>query len=133
MLSDCELLEIETYRDKRGGISIIQEGQGMPFPVKRIYYLYDTKIKHIRGVHAHHKLEQVIVAMSGRFEIKLDDGRNSKIILLDRPNLGLYICPLIWREVKAIEDKGICMVLASRKYEEEDYIHNYQDFISLFS
>ena len=69
--------------------------------------------------------------MHGKFEIKLDDGKSSRIVVLDKPNLGLYICPMIWREVTSLENNGICMVLASRKYEEEDYIHDYKDFISL--
>ena len=131
MLSDCNLFNIKSFSDERGGLSVLQTGQGVPFSIKRIYYLYDTKVTHVRGVHAHHKLEQVIVALSGKFEVKLDDGRSSKIVVLDKPNLGLYVSPMIWREVTPIENNGICMVLASRKYEEEDYIHDYKDFISL--
>ena len=131
MLSDCNLFEIETFFDSRGKLSFLQEGQGVSFPIKRIYYLYDTKATHVRGVHAHHKLEQVIVALYSKFEVKLDDGKNSKIVVLDKPNLGLYVSRMIWREVIPIENNGICMVLASRKYEEEDYIHDYRDFISL--
>jgi dTDP-4-dehydrorhamnose 3,5-epimerase-like enzyme len=131
MLSDCNLFEIETFFDSRGKLSFLQEDQGVSFPIKRIYYLYDTKATHVRGVHAHHKLEQVIVALYSKFEVKLDDGKNSKIVVLDKPNLGLYVSRMIWREVIPIENNGICMVLASRKYEEEDYIHDYKDFISL--
>ena len=131
MLSDCNLFEIETFFDSRGKLSFLQEGQGVSFPIKRIYYLYDTKATHVRGVHAHRKLEQVIVALYSKFEVKLDDGKNSKIVVLDKPNLGLYVSPMIWREVIPTENNGICMVLASRKYEEEDYIHDYKDFISL--
>ena len=133
MLSDCYLFDIKSFSDERGELSVLQEGEGVgvPFSIKRIYYLYDTKATHVRGVHAHHKLEQVIVSLYGKFEVKLDDGKNSKIVVLDKPNLGLYICPMIWREVTSLENNGICMVLASRKYEEEDYIHDYKDFISL--
>ena len=76
-------------------------------------------------------VEQIIFAASGRFEIKLDDGKNSKIIILDKPNEGLYVCPMIWREVSPLEDDGVCIVLASRKYEEYDYIHDYKEYLSL--
>ena len=131
MLTNCNLFDIKSFSDERGELSVLQKGEGVPFSIKRIYYLYDTKATHVRGVHAHHKLEQVIVALSGKFEIKLDDGKRSKIVVLDKPNLGLYICPMIWREVTSIENNGICMVLASRKYEEEDYIHDYKNFINL--
>jgi len=131
MLSDCNLFDIKSFSDKRGELSVLQEGEGMPFSINRIYYLYETKAKHVRGVHAHHKLEQVIVALRGKFEIKLDDGKKSRIVVLDKPNIGLYVCPMIWREVASLDNNGICMVLASRKYEEEDYIHDYKDFLSL--
>ena len=76
MLSNCRIFEIESFLDKRGGLSYLQEGCGVPFPIERVYYLYNTKAKHIRGIHAHKKLEQVIFAVSGRFEIKLDDGKS---------------------------------------------------------
>ena len=133
MLSDCNIFEIESFFDDRGGISFLQEGMGVPFSIERIYYLYDTKVEHIRGIHAHKKLEQIIFAISGKFKIKLDDGKSSKIIILDKPNIGLYVCPMIWREVTPLEDIGICVVLASRKYEEEDYIHDYKEYLSLIN
>jgi len=133
MLPDCIKFEINSFFDERGSISFLQEGQGVPFPIERIYYLYDTKVQHIRGIHAHKKLEQIIFAASGRFEIKLDDGKDSKIIILDKPNEGLYVCPMIWREVTPLEDDGVCIVLASRKYEEDDYIHDYKEYLSLVS
>ena len=133
MLPNCIKFEIDSFFDERGSISFLQEGQGVPFPIERIYYLYNTKVKHIRGIHAHKKLEQIIFAASGRFEIKLDDGKDSKIIILDKPNEGLYVCPMIWREVTPLEDDGVCIVLASRKYEEDDYIHDYKEYLSLVS
>ena len=83
----------------------------------------------MRGVHAHKKLEQVIIAFAGKFKIILDDGQERKIFILDQPNLGLYVAPGIWREVYPLEENGVCAVLASRKYEEDDYIHDYDDFL----
>ena len=131
MLSNCRIFEIESFLDKRGALSYLQKGHGVPFPIERVYYLYNTKAKHIRGIHAHKKLEQIIFAVSGKFEIKLDDGESSKIIILDKPNKGLYVSPMIWRELTPLEDNGVCIVLASRKYEEDDYIHNYKEYLSL--
>ena len=133
MLSDCYTLEIKSFFDERGGISVLQEGEGVPFSVKRIYYLYDTKVEHMRGIHAHKKLEQIIFAPSGKFKIKLDDGNSSKIVILDKPNKGLYVCPMIWREVTPLENNGILIVLASRNYEKNDYIHDYKEYLSLVS
>lgn len=130
MLSDCNFFKIDSFSDKRGELSFLQQGNNvMPFPIKRVYYLYETKENEIRGVHAHHKLEQVIIAISGKFEIKLDDGFDTKKIILDKPSQGLYLCPMIWRELRPLESNSICIVLASRIYEENDYIHEYEEFL----
>ena len=117
MISKCRLLEIESYDDERGGLSVLEEDGLVPFPIKRLYYLYHTKVNQVRGVHAHKKLEQVIIAFAGKFKIILDDGQERKIFILDQPNLGLYVAPGIWREVYPLEENGVCAVLASRKYE----------------
>ena len=129
MISECNIFEINSFFDKRGALSILQNGEDVPFKIKRIYYLYQTKKDCIRGIHAHKKLEQILVAFKGKFEITLHDGSRKKLVTLDKPNVGLYVCPMIWREVKPLSDDGICVVLASRKYEEEDYIHNFDDFL----
>ena len=91
--------------------------------------MYHTKVNQVRGVHAHKKLEQVIIAFAGKFKIILDDGQERKIFTLDQPNLGLYVAPGIWREVYPLEKNGVCAVLASRKYEVNDYIHDYDEFL----
>lgn len=129
MISDCRLFEIRSFEDERGGLSVIETGSDISFNVKRLYYLYDTTVNLVRGVHAHKKLEQVIIAFSGVFEILLDDGNQKKKFILDRPNLGLYVSPGIWREVYTLKENGVCAVLASRVFEEDDYIHNYNEFI----
>ncbi len=129
MITECRLLEIDSYEDERGGLSVLEENVNVPFVLKRLYYLYHTKVNQVRGVHAHKKLEQVIIAFSGKFKIILDDGKEKKIFTLDQPNIGLYVSPGIWREVYPLEENGVCAVLASRKYEEEDYIHDYDDFL----
>ena len=129
MISECKLFEIQSFKDERGGLSVLEKNNNVPFDIKRLYYLYYTKKNQIRGVHAHKKLEQIIIAFAGKFEILLDDGKTKKTFSIDRPNLGLYVSPGIWREVYPLEENGVCAVLASRKYEEEDYIHDYKDFI----
>ena len=129
MISECKLFEIQSFEDERGGLSVLEKNNNVPFDNKRLYYLYYTKKNQIRGVHAHKKLEQIIIAFAGKFEILLDDGKTKKTFSIDRPNLGLYVSPGIWREVYPLEENGVCAVLASRKYEEEDYIHDYKDFI----
>ena len=129
MISECNLFEIQSFEDERGGLSVLEKNNNVPFDIKRLYYLYNTKKNQIRGVHAHKRLEQIIIAFAGEFEILLDDGKTKKIYKLDRPNLGLYVSPGIWREVYPLEEGGVCAVLASRKYEEDDYIHDYKDFL----
>jgi dTDP-4-dehydrorhamnose 3,5-epimerase-like enzyme len=131
MITDCKLFEINSFDDERGGLSFIEEGEKMPFSIQRVYYLYNTLAGVVRGVHAHKKLEQIIIAFSGKFEITLDDGDEQKTFILDKPNLGLYVSPMIWREVSPLEDGSVCVVLASRKYEADDYIHEYRDFKNL--
>jgi len=129
MISDCRLVNIRSFEDKRGGLSVIEGQDDIPFDILRIYYLYKTSNKLVRGVHAHKRLEQFIIAFKGKFEILLDDGKSQKTFILDNPTSGLYVCPEIWREVYPIDDDGVCAVLASRKYEPEDYIHEYSEFI----
>ena len=101
----------------------------VPFDIKRVYYLYDVPGGSDRGSHAHKNLHQFIVAMSGSFDVVLDDGENKKRVHLARSYYGLYICPMIWRELDNFSSGSVCMVLASNKYDEEDYYRNYNDFM----
>ncbi len=131
MLNNCYTFDIDSFHDERGSLSVLEQGKNIPFEVKRLYYLYFTKDNCVRGVHAHKQLEQIIVSFSGKFEVLLDDGTQRKKFLLDHPAKGLFVCPMIWREVKPLEDGGVCAVLASRRYEEEDYIHEYSEFLDM--
>ena len=131
MLDKCFTFNIESFDDDRGSLSVLERHKNIPFDIERIYYLYKTQDKIVRGVHAHKKLEQIIISFSGEYQILLDDGINKATFILDNPSLGLYVCPMIWREVTPIGDSGVCAVLASRKYEEDDYIHEYSDFLEL--
>ena len=127
-IHNCNVVELTKIHNPSGNITIIQNGQHQPFDIKRIYYLYDVPGGSERGGHAHKALYQLIVAASGAFDVILDDGRNKKIIQLNRPNFGLLIVPGIWREIVNFSSGAICLVLASNKYQEEDYIRNYSDF-----
>jgi len=128
---DCCIIELNKIHDRSGNITAIEGKINIPFDIRRVYYLYDVPGGSIRGGHAHKDLQQLIVAASGSFDVVLDDGKNRKIVELNRPYFGLHIVPGIWRELINFSSGGICLVLASHKYSEEDYIRVYTDFISL--
>ena len=124
----CNVVELTKIHNPAGNITIIQNGEDMLFNTRRIYYLYDVPGGSERGGHAHKELFQLIVAASGSFDVILDDGRNKKIIQLNRPNFGLLIVPGIWREIVNFSSGAICLVLASEKYNIGDYIRDYGEF-----
>jgi len=126
----CNVVELTKIHNPAGNITIIQNGDHQPFNVRRIYYLYDVPGGSERGGHAHKALHQLIVAASGSFDVILDDGNNKKIIQLNRPNFGLLIVPGIWREIVNFSSGAICLVLASEKYDEGDYIRDYSDYLT---
>ena len=126
---DCSVIDVSKIHNEAGNITVVENGENIPFEVKRIYYLYDVPSGETRGGHAHYKLEQYIVAASGSFDVILDDGINRRRILLNRPNLALHIVPGLWRELDNFSSGSICMVLASHKYDESDYFRNYSSFI----
>jgi hypothetical protein len=128
-VDDCHLLSLTKIHNRSGNMTIVEGNRNVPFKLKRIYYLYDIPGGESRGGHAHRELQQLIVAASGSFDVLLDDGNKKKIIRLNRPNLGLLIIPGIWRELIEFSSGAICMVLASDKYNEIDYIRNYNDFL----
>ena len=113
-----------------GSLSFVEK-EIIPFSIKRVYYLYDVPLNGERGGHAHKQLFQVLIALSGSFELLLDDGSKTKKILLDSPNVGVYIPNGIWREMNNFSKNSVCLVLASENYDENDYIRNYQDFIKM--
>jgi dTDP-4-dehydrorhamnose 3,5-epimerase-like enzyme len=127
-IHSCNVVELTKIHNRAGNITIIQNGSHQPFNVKRVYYLYDVPGGSERGGHAHKTLYQLIVAASGSFDVILDDSRNKKIIQLNSPNFGLLIIPGIWREIVNFSSGAICLVLASEKYNEDDYLRNYIDF-----
>lgn len=129
-LSSCKLVDLPKISDPRGNLTFIEGGHHIPFDIKRAYYLYDVPGGAERGGHAHRGLHQLIVAISGAFDIVLDDGREKKRYHLNRSYFGLYVCPMIWREMDNFSSGAVCLVLASNFYDEADYYRDYDDFIA---
>jgi hypothetical protein len=127
---DCCTIELNKVHNRSGNITAIEGENDIPFAVRRIYYLYDVPGGAERGGHAHKNLQQLVVAASGCFDIILDDGKNRKVVELNRPYYGLLIVPGIWREIINFSSGAICLVLASYKYDKDDYIREYADFIT---
>jgi hypothetical protein len=125
---DCVILPLNKIHNRAGNITIVEGLKNIPFDVQRIYYLYDIPGGEARGGHAHKELQQLIVAAGGSFDVLLDDGQNKKIVTLNRPDYGLMVVPGIWRELMEFSSGAICLVLASLKYDEIDYIRNYENF-----
>jgi len=128
-LDDCRMLELPRIHDPRGNLTFIESNSHIPFSIERVYYLYDVPGGAERGGHAHMGLHQFIVAMSGSFDVVLDDGKDKKRVHLNRSHNGLYVCPMIWRELDNFSSNSVCMVLASSKYDEDDYYRDYTDFM----
>lgn len=129
-VSDCSVIELDRHHsDRKGDISVIENGIDVPFDVKRIYYLYDVPGGESRGSHGHRQLEQLIVAASGSFCVTLDDGQNKRTYFLNRPYQGLLVKPGLWRDLFDFSSGAVCLVLASEPYSEEDYIREYDEFI----
>jgi hypothetical protein len=129
-LNTCRIIELPKITDPRGNLTFI-EGGGIhiPFDIKRVYYLYDVPGGAERGGHGHKALHQLIVAMSGSFDVVLDDGNEKKRFHLNRSYYGLYVCPMIWRELDNFSSGSVCMVLASNHYDEDDYYRDYDQYI----
>lgn len=127
---DCSIIELNKHHsDRKGNISVVQNGDTVPFDVKRVYYLYDVPGGESRGAHAHKDLCQLIVAASGSFRVTLDDGNVKRSFVLNRPYQGLYVKPGIWRDLDDFSSGAVCMVLASEVYQKEDYIRDYDEFL----
>ena len=126
-IEDIKLIEVPKIHDVRGNLSVI-ENDAIPYEIKRVYYLYDVPSDAQRGGHAHKKLKQFLIALSGSFDVVLKDGKNQKTITLNKPNIGLLIENGIWRELENFSSGSVCLVLASEVFDEEDYIREFEDF-----
>lgn len=128
-LEDCRIIELPKMSDPRGNLSFVESNSQIPFGIERVYFVYDVPGGTDRGGHAHKGLHQLIIAMSGSFDVTLDDGKNKKTFHLARSYYGLYVCPMIWREIDNFSSGSVLMVLASNKYTEADYHREYDDFM----
>lgn len=129
-LHQCQIVDLPKIQDPRGNLTFVESSRHIPFDIRRVYYLYDVPGGAERGGHAHKNLHQLIIAMSGSFDIHLDDGFSKKTIHLNRSYFGLYVCPMIWREIDNFSSGAVCMVLASDYYDESDYYRDYDRFLN---
>lgn len=123
------MLDFKVMGDERGSLISLEEKKNIPFNIKRMYYIFDTKEEVRRGYHAHKELQQILICTSGQCTILLDNGMNKKDVVLDTPSKGLYIGPGVWREMYNFSADCVLMVIASEYYDEADYIRNYDDFL----
>lgn len=128
-ISNCKLLKIPKIEDPRGNLSVI-ENDVIPFPIKRVYYLYDVPSAAERGGHSHIEQQEFLIALSGSFDVILNDGKDQKTITLNKPFEGLLITNEIWRELKNFSSGSVCLVIASDVFKEEDYIREYEDYLT---
>ena len=127
-LSDCRRIDLPKITDTRGNLTFIEGRNHIPFDIKRVYYLYDVPGGSDRGEHAHKNLHQFVICMSGSFDILLNDGKDEQRFHLNRSYYGLYICPMMWRNLDNFSSGAVCMVLASHVYDEDDYIRDLDEF-----
>ena len=129
---DCSIIELSKHHSNRkGNLSVVENGITVPFDIKRAYYLYDVPGGEARGEHAHKALSQLIIAASGSFSITLDDGKVRRTFFLNHPYQALYVVPGIWRILDDFSSGSVCLVLASHTYDPDDYIRDYQEFLKL--
>jgi dTDP-4-dehydrorhamnose 3,5-epimerase-like enzyme len=128
-IEKCRIIHLPKVQDPRGNLTFIEGNKHVPFDLKRVYYLYDVPGGAERGGHAHKQLQQLIIAMSGSFDVVLDDGHGKWRFPLNRSYYGLYISSMVWRELDNFSSGSVCMVLASTYYDESDYYRNYDEFI----
>lgn len=127
---DCTMVELDKHHsDRKGNLTVVENGKTLPFDVKRVYYLYDVPGGENRGSHAHRDLSQLIIAASGSFRVTLDDGTCKRSFFLNRPYQGLYVKQGMWRDLEDFSSGAVCMVLASEEYNVEDYIRDYDKFL----
>jgi hypothetical protein len=125
----CRTVELPRINDPRGNLTFMEGGFHVPFDIQRVYYVYDVPGGAERGGHAHKALQQFIIAVTGSFDVVLDDGRESRRVRLDRAYRGLYVTPMIWRELRDFTSGSVCLVLASAPFDENDYFRNYRSFV----
>lgn len=128
-IEDCKLIDLPRIADPRGNLTFLEGGRHVPFDIKRVFYLYDVPTETSRGAHAHRRLHQFLVCLSGSFDVTLDDGLKRSVVHLNRPWIGLHIPPMIWAAEVNFDPASLCLVLASEHYAESDYYRDYQEFL----
>lgn len=128
-VDDCVVKNLPKHMRPNGNLTVVENNYSIPFDVERVYYLYDVPAGEERGGHAHKELQQFVIAVSGSFDVIIDDGRERKTVTLNRPSKGLHIKPGIWRELNNFSSGAVCLVLASHHYDEDDYIRDYKAFV----
>lgn len=124
-----QMITFQAHGDERGQLIALEENKEVPFPIRRVYYIFDTKEGVRRGYHAHKTLQQILVCVHGSCRILLDNGKEKETVTLDDPRKGLYVSNVLWREMYDFSPDAVLMVLASELYDESDYIRNYEDFL----
>lgn len=132
-ITRCQIMNLPIIPDHRGNLTFIEAGRHIPFDIRRVYYLYDVPGGAERGGHAHKELHQFIIAMSGSFDVVLKDGQGAQRHHLNRSYYGLYVCPMIWRELDNFSSGSVCLVLASNFYDEADYYRDYGEYLSAWT
>ena len=130
MVKKAELRAIPSVESALGSIGVLEDSSLVPFSIERVYFIYDVPVGSERGSHAHKNLEQFMVAASGSFTVELDSGSSKESFVLDSPSVGLYVPPGMWRDLKDFAPNSVCLVLASTKYDESDYLRDYDEFLS---
>lgn len=128
-IKPCRLIDLEQHKDERGSLSVVESEWTAGFRIERVYYLHDLDVGSSRGAHAHRELEQLIIAVHGSFTLTIDDGRTREAIRLDRPGTGLYVGPMVWRNLSDFSAGAVGLVLASCHYDESDYYRDYDSFL----
>lgn len=128
-VNGCRMLEFPTIADPRGNLAFVESRRHVPFAIERVFHLYDVPGGAYRGSHAHHTLFQVLIAVSGSFEVHLDDGETRRSVLLNRANVGLLLTPYTWQSMDNFSSGSVCLVFASAPFDESDYLREYDEFL----
>ena len=129
-LNDCRTIKLPKIHDDRGNLSFIEEGRPVPFIIQRTYWIYDVPGGEVRGGHAYRDLQEFFIALSGSFDVVLDDGKERKVVSLNRSYFGLYVPNMIWRHLENFATNSICLILASLPYSQNDYIRDYESYLN---
>jgi hypothetical protein len=130
-IDKCKIIDLPKIHDPRGNLTFLEGSKHIPFDIKRVYYLYDVPGGAERGGHAHKDLHQIIIAIAGSFDVVINDGSDTQRFHLNRSYFGLYVCPMIWRELDNFSSGSVCLVLASDYFSEADYIRDFTQFDSI--